>query len=145
MPDSQTAGPFARGSFAALCGRVTDVSELSVLLLGLSVYCAIASCLLWVVWHLTRHLKRISSRVLLRSAAIAFLFSPTIFACGGASPVPFPLLVAGDVYVWMASLENPCGYQSLWNSTIVGVVFIVVGALHALISKIRVRGAAKTA
>lgn len=38
------------------------------------------------------------TRVPVRAAVIAFLASPTFAACGALAPIPFPLIIAMDLY-----------------------------------------------
>jgi hypothetical protein len=39
-----------------------------------------------------------TARVLVRATVFALLLSPTFVACGAGAPIPFPLIVAADVY-----------------------------------------------
>jgi hypothetical protein len=88
----------------------------AVVYLGaLAGYLAAAALALWVTWRLTRSIHAPWLRICIRSAAIALLFSPTIFACGAYTPVPFPLLLASDVL----QSHSPCNlghYQVVWNA-----------------------------
>lgn len=100
------------------------------LLLGLALYVAIATVALWWVWWRTARVPSFVRRAWLRALAVSCLFSPTVFACGGVMPVPFPVLVAVDLYGVATSAAMPCGFQSLPNALLVIVVGVAFGLVH---------------
>jgi hypothetical protein len=104
------------------------------LLLALALYVAIAAALLSWVWWRTGRSPSLTRRAWFRAFAVSCLFSPTVFACGGAMPVPFPVLVAFDLYAWATS-ATPCGFQSLPNAMLVLGVAIAFGVVHLGISR----------
>jgi hypothetical protein len=78
--------------------------ELLALLIG---YLALAAGIAFVVWRVSRSISSQWSRLALRAATLAFLFAPGAVACGGASIVPFSLVVVGDIIGLIA--PNGCG------------------------------------
>lgn len=108
------------------------------LFIGLLAYVAVAVLTFVLVWKSTR-VRGPRARVLCRSAAFAVLFSPTAFACGAIAPVPFLILIMGDLYVLATRPVGPCGYQSLPNAIMVVVVGLVFGLLHLYISRRQAR------
>jgi hypothetical protein len=105
------------------------------LLLGLALYIAVAGALLGWIWRRTGRSTSFARRAWCRALAVSCLFSPTVFACGGAMPVPFPLLVAFDLYELAKSAATPCGFQSLPNAILVLIVGIAFGVVHLGISQ----------
>jgi hypothetical protein len=100
------------------------------LLLGLALYVVIAAAVLWSVWWRTARSAGLAKRAWLRALAASCLFSPTVFACGGMMPVPFPVLVAFDLYAVATAAASPCGFQSLPNALLVVVVGVAFGLVH---------------
>lgn len=115
------------------------------ILLGLALYVAIAAALLCWVWWRTGGTPSVARRAGFRALAVSCLFSPTVFACGGAMPVPFPVLVAFDLYELAMPTATPCGFQSLPNALLVIVVGVAVGVVHLGISRWRQRSPRKLA
>jgi hypothetical protein len=111
------------------------------LLLGLALYIAIAGALLRWIWWRTGRSPSLARRAWFRALAVSCLFSPTVFACGGAMPVPLPLLVAFDLYELAKPTATPCGFQSLSNAMLVLVVGVAFGVVHLGVSLIRGRRA----
>jgi hypothetical protein len=105
------------------------------LLLGLALYVAVAAVLLWFTWLRTARVQSNARRVWLRALVVSCLFSPTVFACGGIAPVPFPVLVGLDLYALATSAGSPCGYQSLPNAVLVCAVGVLFGLVHLGISR----------
>lgn len=108
----------------------------ATLLLALALYVAIAAALLGWVWWRTGQSPSPARRAWFRALAVSCLFSPTVFACGGAMPVPFPVLVAFDLFNFATS-ATPCGFQSLPNAMLVLVVGVAFGVAHLAISRWR--------
>jgi cytochrome bd-type quinol oxidase subunit 2 len=102
-------------------------SELVTLFALLVGYLAIAVGATFVVWRTTRHISSRRLRLALRAVALAFLFAPGAVACGGASIVPFSLVVVGDVIGLIA--PNGCGPYAPFNL----VSFLPVLAVVALV------------
>jgi hypothetical protein len=99
-----------------------------VLLLG---YLAIAAGLAFVTWRVTRGIDSQWGRRGLRAITLAFLFAPGLIACGGASIVPFSLVVIGDLVGFIA--PNGCGpYTPLNLITFLPSVAIAVVTLYFL-------------
>jgi hypothetical protein len=109
------------------------------LLLGLALYVAIAVAVLWWVWWRTGRTRSLIRRAGIRALAVSCLFSPTVFACGGAMPVPFPVLVAFDLFELAMPTATPCGFQSLPNAMLVLAVGVAFGVVHLGISRWRQR------
>jgi hypothetical protein len=105
------------------------------LLIGLALYTIVAAVLLWRIWRRTAQNRSPAARSWVRALAVSCLFSPTIFACGGMMPVPFPALVALDVYALVTSATNPCGFQSVPNAILVVMVGVTFGLVHLGISR----------
>jgi hypothetical protein len=105
------------------------------LLLGLALYITVAAVLLGLSWRRTARVQSNARRVWLRALVVSCLFSPTVFACGGIAPVPFPVLVSLDLYALATSAGSPCGYQSLPNAALVCAVGVLFGLLHLGISR----------
>jgi len=82
-------------------------SGFAVILALLAGYLAVAVGILFGVWRATRRISSQWLRLALRASALAFLFAPGAVACGGASIVPFSLVVAGDIVGLIA--PNGCG------------------------------------
>jgi hypothetical protein len=88
-----------------------DDTLMAVLVIG--GYLAVSIALLVLVWRLSRRVASTFARVVVRAATAAVLFAPTFFACGGASPVPFPILVVSDISTALSPpREYSCGYQA---------------------------------
>jgi len=99
-----------------------------VLLVG---YLAIAAALAFVTWRITRGISSRWRRDGLRAITLAFLFAPGVVACGGASIVPFSLIVIGDVAGFIA--PNGCGpYTPLNLVSFVPSLAIAVVTLYLL-------------
>jgi len=84
-------------------------------------YLAVALLLTWLSVRLTAGLAT-WVQILIRSGVTAILLSPTFFACGASAPIPFIMLVFGDIF-WSDSLCFRHFYQTSWN-----VVHIVLPA-----------------
>jgi len=98
-----------------------------VLYLGLlAAYLVTAGALFWFILRRTRRWSVMPwLQAIVRTGCIAILFAPTIFACGAAAPIPFPLLVASEILA-PTSWCNLHHYQVYWNST------YIVGPMWAL-------------
>ena len=94
-------------------------------LIAAVVYLGAAGCVLGLTWRLTRAARR-WLRGLIRTAVIAVLFAPTIFACGGSAVIPFPLLLASDLMHPQFEC-NRSHFQVEWN------VLHVIGPMWALL------------
>ena len=106
-------------------------SGLLTLLALLVGYLAVAAGVTFVVWRSTRGISSPWLRISLRAIALAFLFAPGAVACGGASIVPFSLVVVGDVVGFIA--PNGCGpYTPLNLASFLPVLAVVVTALYLL-------------
>jgi hypothetical protein len=83
------------------------------------VYIALAILAVRFVWRRTARPEwSASTRVLVRSGAIAFLFSPTFVACGAAALIPFPILLVSESFMD----DEGCGIITsflAWNSEFV--------------------------
>ncbi len=102
-----------------------------VLLVG---YLAIAAALAFVTWRITCGISSRWRRDGLRAITLAFLFAPAVVACGGASSVPFSLVVVGDVARFIA--PNGCGpYTPLNLVSFVPSLAIAVVTLYLLESR----------
>ena len=105
------------------------------LLIGLALYAVVAAAVLWWVWRRTAQTSSATPRAWLRALAVSCLFSPTVFACGGIAPVPFPILVALDVYALLTSAANQCGFQSVPKAILVAAVGVTFGLVHLGVSR----------
>ena len=88
----------------------SDLTAYLLLLLG---YLVVAAGVIVLVWRLSRSLHSPGLRLGLRAFAIAFLLAPGAVACGGATIVPFSLVVVADL-VGLIS-PNGCGPYTPWN------------------------------
>jgi hypothetical protein len=106
-------------------------SDLLTLLALLAGYLIVASVITSVVWRATRGISSQWLRLALRAITLAFLFAPGAVACGGASIVPFSLVVVGDVIGLIA--PNGCGpYTPLNLASFLPVLAVVVMTLYFL-------------
>jgi hypothetical protein len=73
---------------------------LPIYIAGMLVYIALAILAIRFIWRRTATPTwTMATRVLARSGAVAFLFSPTFYACGAAAPVPFPILLVAESFM----------------------------------------------
>jgi hypothetical protein len=106
----------------------SELAELLALLVG---YLALAAGLAFGMWRMTRNISSQWLRLALRAATVAFLFAPGAVACGGASIVPFSLVVVGDIVGLIAPTD--CGPYTLLNfASFLPTLAIVVAALYFL-------------
>jgi hypothetical protein len=87
-------------------------SELLTYVAFLLGYLAIAVGFSLLVWRLTRALVSPGLRLALRAFMLAFLLAPGAVACGGATILPFSLVVVADVIGVIS--PNGCGPNTPW-------------------------------
>lgn len=106
----------------------TGLLTLLAMLVG---YLAIAAAGTFMVWRATRGILSQWLRISMRAITLAFLFAPGAVACGGASIVPFSLVVVGDIVGLFA--PNGCGpYTPLNLVSFLPVLAIAVTAFYLL-------------
>ena len=89
-----------------------------IYLLALIVYALGAIFAIRFVWRRTAESVAPILRLLLRSVAIALLLSPTFLFCGAGVLVPYPLVIASEIYYGNMS----CGRVTsmlVWNTVYV--------------------------
>jgi hypothetical protein len=86
------------------------------------------------VWRRTAEFRTTFLRLLLRCSAIALLFSPTFLFCGAGILVPYPLVIAAEIYYG----DTSCGQVTsmlAWNTLYVVVpvwlLSLGIGAISA--------------
>ena len=89
------------------------------------------------LWRATRHEAfKPARRFLTRTTALALLFAPTLFVCGASAPLPFPMLIASDLFLPDYGC-SPNHYLIWWNAAfivtptwvLIGVTLGVTGAM----------------
>jgi hypothetical protein len=91
-------------------------------------YLVVAAAIFLFVWRFTRALQSSRLRLALRAFAVAFLLAPGAVACGGATILPFSLVVAADVVGFIS--PNGCGPYTPWS--LVSFLPVLVAAAVAL-------------
>jgi hypothetical protein len=116
------------------------MDDILIAVLGIAGYIAVSVAVLVWVWRLSRRIASTFARVAIRTALVAVLFAPTFFACGGASPVPFPMLVVSDISTALSPpRQHSCGYQGVvpFNIGIVLGTWAVILAASMLVIWVR--------
>jgi len=105
--------------------------DLVTYLAFLAGYLAVAGGVFFWIWRASRRIARIGFRLVLRAFVLAFLFAPGAVACGGATLVPFSLVVVADVVGYIS--PNGCGPHTTWNlASFLATFAIVAIALYVL-------------
>ena len=105
--------------------------DLVTYLAFLAVYLAVAGGVFFWIWRASRRIAKIGFRLALRAFVLAFLFAPGAVACGGATLVPFSLVVVADVVGYIS--PNGCGPHTTWNlASFLATFTIVAIALYVL-------------
>jgi hypothetical protein len=106
-------------------------AELAGYLSLLVAYLIVAAGVIFAVWRATFGLALQELRVALRAFTLAFLLAPGAVACGGASIVPFSLVVVADVLGYIS--PNGCGpYTPMNLVSFLPALAVVATALYLL-------------
>ena len=113
--------------------ELDQLLPITLYLFVLAAYFTAAFFALRWLWRKTTHLNFWVSTVI-RSCSIAIFFAPTVFACGAAAFVPFPILLISEI----SSEPNACSGQLEGAYKILIVSWIIYVAI--LLSKKAIDG-----
>jgi hypothetical protein len=113
--------------------------DLATYLALLTGYLAVAGGVFFWIWRASRRrIARIGFRLALRAFVLAFLFAPGAVACGGATIVPFALVVVATSIGLIS--PNGCGTHVPWLLGSFLVTFAAVAIALYILDRHRHRG-----
>ena len=113
-----------------------DLATYLALLVG---YLALAGAVFFWIWRASRRrVARIGLRLALRAFVLALLFAPGAVACGGASILPFALVVVATSIGLIS--PNSCGAHLPWILVSFLVTFAAVAIALYILDRHRHRG-----